>query len=95
MGAELFVALIGASASVVTIVTGIGYFLDKNGQRIDKRFGAVIQHMERMEKSLNDMKADLPFKYTLREDHMRLSDKVHVLDREFMSWKAKNDESPL
>jgi len=84
MGIDVIIGIIG---SVFTTVTGIGYFLDKNGRRIDDRFESIIVHMERMEKSINDMRADLPLKYTLREDHVRLSEKVDDLDKEFTVWR--------
>jgi K+/H+ antiporter YhaU regulatory subunit KhtT len=84
MGIEVIFGLI---ASVVTTVGGLGYFLDRNGQRIDERFASVINHMERMEVMLNDMRADLPEKYTLKSDHLRLSDKVDRIESDLTVWK--------
>ena len=84
MGIEIIFGLI---ASVVTTVGGLGYFLDRNGQRIDDRFAAIITHMERMEVMLNDMRADLPEKYTLKSEHIRLSDKVDRIENDLTVWK--------
>jgi len=76
-------------ASVVTTVTGIGWVLERNGKRIDERFGTIIRHMEKMELVLDNMRADLPVKYTLREDHIRLSEKVDHIQTEMVIWKHK------
>jgi len=84
MGIDIIFGLI---ASVVTTVGGLGYFLDRNGQRIDQRFAAIILHMERMEVALNDMRADLPEKYTLKSEHIRLSDKVERIENDFTLWR--------
>lgn len=86
------VALISVIASVVTTVTGIGWVLERNGKRIDERFGTIISHMERMETVLDDLRAELPLKYTLREDHIRLTEKVEGLQREMF---VKTVKEPL
>lgn len=39
----------------------------------------VLAHIKNVEKSLNDMRAELPEKYTLKSDHLRLVDKVEDL----------------
>jgi hypothetical protein len=85
--------LFGLIASVVTTVGGLGFFLDRNGQRIDDRFAAVITHMERMEVMLNDMRADLPEKYTLKSDHLRLSDKVDRIEGDLSFWRHTETKS--
>jgi hypothetical protein len=38
---------------------------------------------------INDMRADLPLKYTLREDHYRLSEKVERIESDLIIWKHK------
>jgi len=83
------VALLSVLASVVTTVTGIGWVLERNGKRIDERFSTIIRHMEKMELVLDNMRADLPMKYTLREDHIRLSEKVDTIQTEMVVWKHK------
>jgi hypothetical protein len=78
-------------ASVVTTVSGIGWVLERNGKRIDDRFGTIIRHMEKMERVLDNLRTDLPIKYTLREDHLRLTEKVEDIQKELIIWK--NTES--
>jgi hypothetical protein len=82
------VALLSVLASVVTTVTGIGWVLERNGKRIDERFGTIIRHMEKMEMVLDNLRSDLPIKYTLREDHLRLSEKVEDIQKELIVWKS-------
>lgn len=54
--------------------------------RVDKIFSEnksqmdlVLSHVKRVEDVINDMRAELPAKYVLREDHLRLSEKVEDL----------------
>jgi len=54
------------------------------------RFDTVIAHMSKVERMINDMRADLPLKYTLREDHYRLSEKVERIESDFIIWKHKD-----
>lgn len=82
------VTIISVLASVVTTVTGIGWVLERNGKRIDDRFGTIIRHMEKMEMVLDNLRSDLPIKYTLREDHLRLSEKVEDIQKELIVWKS-------
>jgi hypothetical protein len=82
------VAILSIVASVVTTVTGIGWVLERNGKRIDDRFGTIIRHMEKMELVLDNLRTDLPVKYTLREDHLRLSEKVEDIQKELIIWKT-------
>ena len=82
------VALISVIASVVTTVTGIGWVLERNGKRIDERFGTIIRHMEKMELVLDNLRSELPVKYTLREDHIRLSEKVEDIQKDMIIWKT-------
>ena len=79
--------IISFLASVVTTVSGIGWFLERNGKRIDDRFGTIIRHMEKMELVLDNLRTDLPIKYTLREDHLRLSEKVEDIQKDLIVWK--------
>ena len=86
MGIETIVAII---ASLVTTVSGLGWVLDRNGRRTDIRFDTVIAHMSKVERMINDMRADLPEKYTLKSDHLRLSDKVERIESDLIIWKHK------
>jgi hypothetical protein len=70
-------------------MSGLGWILDRNGRRTDLRFDTVIAHMSKVERMINDMRADLPLKYTLREDHYRLSEKVERIESDFIIWKHK------
>lgn len=80
-------AIFSFLASVVTTVSGIGWVLERNGKRIDDRFGTIIRHMEKMELVLDNLRTDLPVKYTLREDHLRLSEKVEDIQKDLIVWK--------
>jgi hypothetical protein len=86
VGIETIVAII---ASLVTTVSGLGWVLDRNGRRTDIRFDTVIAHMSKVERMINDMRADLPEKYTLKSDHLRLSDKVERIESDLIIWKHK------
>jgi hypothetical protein len=82
------IAIVSFIASVVTTVTGIGWVLERNGKRIDDRFETIIRHMEKMELVLDNLRTDLPLKYTLREDHLRLSEKVEDIQKDIIVWKS-------
>ena len=86
MGLETIAAVI---ASLITTMSGLGWILDRNGRRADARFDTVIAHMTKVERMINDMRADLPLKYTLREDHYRLSEKVERIESDLIIWKHK------
>lgn len=54
--------------------------------RVDKIFAEnksqmdlVLSHVQKVENVLNDMRADLPTRYVLREDHLRLVEKLEDL----------------
>jgi hypothetical protein len=59
----------------------------------------VLEHLRNMEKCLNDMRAELPEKYTLKSDHLRLADKVEDLTvelyrhREILLGTGNNSKS--
>lgn len=86
MGVETLVAIV---ASLVTTMSGLGWVIDRNGRRTDLRFDTVIAHMSKVERMLNDMRADMPIKYTLREDHLRLSEKVDRIETDMVIWRHK------
>ena len=68
--------LIGVVASIFTTITGFGWIIERSGKRIDQ----IINHMEKVESILNEMMADMPLMYTLKEDHLRLANKVDKLE---------------
>lgn len=60
--------------------------IENNDQKIETLIAAnslqnenVLAHIKNVEKALNDMRAELPEKYTLKSDHLRLVDKVEDL----------------
>lgn len=55
-------------------------------ERVDKIFAEnksqmdlVLTHVQKVEDIINDIRAELPTKYVLREDHLRLVEKVENL----------------
>jgi len=86
------VTLLSVLASIVTSVSGIGWVLERNGKRIDDRFGTIIRHMEKMELVLDNLRTDLPIKYTLREDHIRLSEKVEDIQKDLLHRRITDHE---
>lgn len=91
MGAETFIAIV---ASLVTTLSGLGWVIDRNGRRTDLRFDTVLVHMSKVERMLNDMRAEMPIKYTLREDHIRLTEKVERIETDVAirkHWETTHD----
>ena len=86
MGVETLVAIV---ASLITTMSGLGWILDRNGRKTDARFDTVIAHMTKVEKVLNDMRAELPLRYTLREDHIRLAEKVDSIEKDVVLWRHR------
>lgn len=86
MGTEV---ILGVIASAVTISTGIGWVLDRNGRRIDSRFDTIITHMAKIEEVLDKVRTELPVKYTLKDDHNRLVDKVEAIQNDMILWRHK------
>ena len=84
MGIE---SVLGIVASLVTTLTGIGIVIDRNGRRIDQRFATIITHMEKVEQALDQVRLELPLKYTLREDHLRLTEKVDEIRADLLLWR--------
>ena len=63
-------------------------------ERVDRIFAEnkaqmdlVLSHVQRVENVISDMRAELPTKYTLREDHLRLAEKLESLRIEFYRSK--------
>jgi len=86
-----FEVLLGALASAVTIASSLGWILDRNGRRIDKRFDSVETKFDAMISLVTEMRASLPLKYTLREDHLRLEEKVEALRNDMSTLKNKGN----
>jgi hypothetical protein len=87
--------IVGIFASIITTVSGLGWVLDRNGRKIDSRFETVISHMQKVEKVLNDMRAELPLQYTLREDHFRLSERVDRIEKDLIITKQRGGSNDL
>lgn len=65
--------------------------------RVDKIFSEnksqmdlVLSHVQRVETIINDMRAELPTKYVLREDHFRLAEKLEDIRLEL--YRRRNDK---
>lgn len=86
MGLEI---ILGVIASAVTIASSLGWVLDRNGKRIDSRFDSVEKKFDTVIEIVTEMRANLPLQYTLREDHLRLTEKVENIQSELIIWKHK------
>lgn len=84
-----FEVILGVIASAITVSSTIGWVLDRNGKRIDRRFDAVEKKFDTVIEIVTEMRANLPLQYTLREDHIRLSEKVENIQSELILWKHK------
>jgi hypothetical protein len=88
-----FEVIIGVVASIVTTLTGLGMVLEKNGKRIDKRFDSVEKKFDTVIEIVTDMRANLPLQYTLKEDHVRLTERVERIQNDLILWKHKETSS--
>lgn len=93
MGPELLGAL---ATIIVGTVAGLGWLQDKSNKRIDSildrgnaRIDLVLLHVQKVETTLYDMRADMPLTYTLREDHIRLEERVEKLSETVKFWQSK------
>lgn len=85
MGIE---ALLGIVASVIVpTLGGVAWINERSNRRIDKmlekndqQLGIVLSHMEKVEDALGHIRSELPLRYTLREDHLRLAERVNRLE---------------
>lgn len=66
--------------------------------RVDKIFSEnkaqmelVLAHVQRVEDVINDLRAELPTKYVLREDHLRLVEKVESLRIDYYRREGSRD----
>jgi hypothetical protein len=85
--------ILGVIASAITLASTLGWVLDKNGKRIDRRFDSVENKFDTVIQIVTDMRANLPLQYTLREDHIRLTEKVENIQSELILWKHKETSS--
>lgn len=83
--------LLGVAASVVTILSGVGWILDRNSKRFElmqKTGNAVIQDLsakvEKLDQTLVDVRLALPEKYVTKEELM-----VHIRGEE--TWHSSID----
>ena len=86
MGIETVVAIV---ASLVTTMSGLGWVLDRNGKRTDSRMDTLLTHRTKVETIINDMRAEMPLRYTLKEDHLRLQEKVYRVENHVYQWGRK------
>jgi hypothetical protein len=85
MGIESLLGII--AGIIIPTIGGISWLNERSNRRIDqmlekndKRSEVVLTHIQKVESTLNDLRSDLPLRYTLREDHLRLSDRVAQLE---------------
>jgi hypothetical protein len=85
MGIESLLGII--AGIIIPTIGGISWLNERSNRRIDqmlekndKRVEIVLTHVQKVENTLNDLRSDLPLRYTLREDHLRLSDRVSQLE---------------
>ncbi len=90
MGVDI---ILGVIASAVTLASTLGWVLDKNGKRIERRFDSVENKFDTVIEIVTEMRANLPLQYTLREDHIRLSEKVEAIQSDLVLWKHKEKSS--
>ena len=80
------VSTLGLIASIVTTLTGLGWIMERGNRRIE----TIINHMEKVEVILNELRADLPIKYTMKDEHIRLVEKVDKIESHVYSWGRKS-----
>jgi hypothetical protein len=85
MGIESLLGII--AGIIIPTIGGISWLSERSNRRIDqmlekndKRVEIVLTHIQKVESTLNDLRSDLPLRYTLREDYIRLSDRVANLE---------------
>ena len=85
MGVETLLGII--AGVIIPTVGGLSWINERSNRRIDqmlekndKRVEIVLTHIQKVESTLNDLRSDLPLRYTLREDHLRLADRVAALE---------------
>jgi hypothetical protein len=79
------VSTFGLIASVVTTLSGLGWIMERSNRLIE----TIINHMEKVEVILNELRADLPVKYTMKDEHIRLVEKVDKIEGHIYSWGRK------
>lgn len=67
--------------------------VDKIFNESRERMDLVLSHVQRVESVINDLRAELPTKYVLREDHLRLSEKVEDLRMNFYRSREGGKDS--
>jgi hypothetical protein len=85
--------ILGVIASAITVASTLGWVLDRNGKRIDNRFDSVEKKFDTVIELVTEMRASLPLQYTLREDHIRLSEKVENIQSDLILWRHKETSS--
>ena len=83
-----FESILGIIASlVIPSVGGLAWINDRGNRRIDKmlekndqHIESILNHMQKVEQTLADMRSEIPLRYTLREDHIRLCERVNRLE---------------
>jgi SMC interacting uncharacterized protein involved in chromosome segregation len=81
------VELLGILASIATVVSGLGWVLDRNSKRFEilqkansEVMSGFSQKMEQLDKTLVDVRLTLPEKYVTKEElmtHIRGEERWH------------------
>jgi len=68
---------------------------DKIFSESKEKVDLVLFHVQKVQDAVNDIRAELPTKYVLKEDFYRLSEKVEELKMEFYKVQIKNPNDAL
>ena len=61
----------------------------ENKEKVD----LVLYHVQKVQDAVNDIRAELPTKYVLKEDHYRLAEKVDSLKAEYYKIQSQGPKS--
>jgi hypothetical protein len=92
VGTELLGLIAGI---IIPCIGGIGWLQERSNKRTDaildksnERITVVLEHIQRVEAVVNDLRADFPLRYTLREDFLRLAEKVDQINEDLHHLKG-------
>lgn len=89
------IAILGAAASLLsTIVVGaLAFFFKRTLTSLESADKKNAEDIKKIQKEMNDLKADLPLLYVTREDYIRVMTRVEdKLDRLLYSRPEKKEE---
>lgn len=94
VGIIQIIALIGTVASLLcTIIVGaLSFFLKKMLVSLEDADKKNAEKIEKLERSYNDLKADLPLLYVTREDYIRIMNRVEDKLDQLLYGRGKGKE---